>query len=70
MPKMPITKSPEPSLRHTVILGPCPGCYAWTLQYDMSRILVDGIDLVTEVEQALQEHLAECAGLQEIVESP
>jgi hypothetical protein len=57
-------------LKNQVILGPCPGCFAWTLQYDKFQILevFDSVqDFHDYVEDLLQKHLAECSGLREIV---
>lgn len=69
MPRMPVTRSPEEWMRNTVILGPCPGCYIWTIEYHTKEIAVSGIDLHYAVESLLQEHLQECPGMREIVES-
>lgn len=53
-----------------VVLGPCPGCWLWTVEYPRevaTQYLPQ--EWNDEVERLLQEHLAECAGLREIVES-
>lgn len=70
MPRMPITRKPEPGMASTVILGPCPGCYSWTIEYDLAIVHRDGINLPETVEALLQEHLLECSGMQEIVNAP
>lgn len=51
------------------ILGPCPGCETWTVEYDYPTMTGFGTreEFVAAVEHVLQEHLAECRGLQEIV---
>ena len=59
-----------------VILGPCPGCQLWQLEYDdqaalsYAMITSTGIDLSAwheAVESALQEHLDECLHLQRLL---
>ena len=50
-----------------VVLGPCPGCFIWTLEYAYDDHPTEG--LLTAVERCLEEHLEECPGLQEIVRS-
>lgn len=66
MPRMPIHR--EPWHQDFIVLGPCPGCYLWTLEYQ--RFLLPPEELIEIVEDALQDHLEECPGLQEIVDSP
>lgn len=52
-----------------VILGPCPGCDLWTLQYDQPMVSASySPDEFGElVESILTAHLQECFGLREIV---
>lgn len=59
---MQITFSPSPG---GAVLGPCPGCELWTLEYDMRDRSHEEWNEV--VEDLLREHLDECRGLQEIV---
>jgi len=48
-----------------VVLGPCPGCESWQLDYSSDVAEALGVvDLHDVVEHALQEHLAECVHLQ------
>lgn len=70
MPRMPVTKYPQldASMKGTVILGPCPGCYSWTVEYRTDQPGLQ--ELAWTIEAMLQEHLAECPGLQEIVNAP
>lgn len=57
MPRMQIThEGPR------VIIGPCPGCEMWTLEWLETERPFD-----TEVELILSDHLDLCTGLQEIV---
>jgi len=71
-----------------VVLGPCPGCTLWTLEYDdqtaQSYYMIRVVDIEVEpvgsfpeidtspfhevIEDALREHLEECAGLQSLLE--
>jgi hypothetical protein len=60
----------QPGPNDRFILGPCPGCDLWTLEYGRQEV----IDIFGTVEQfhafvegLLAEHLAECLGLQEII---
>lgn len=52
-----------------IILGPCPGCELWTVEYDYPTMVSYGSheEFSVMVEQLLADHLAECPGLQEIV---
>jgi hypothetical protein len=65
MPRMQITKDRSAG----TILGPCPGCEMWTIQYDPDVMgewpTHDAFAAV--IEDLLGEHLDECRGLQEIV---
>lgn len=75
MPKMGIHKDPEDYLAGQTILGPCPGCDLWTVQFargdfasvDFIRAVKLERELNDTIEMLLEEHLAECSGLQEIV---
>jgi len=69
MPRMPVTKR-LPEDPQMVVLGPCPGCYAWTIEYNLDVVHRERVELSETVEALLQEHLLECAGMREIVESP
>ena len=61
--------------RKTVVIGPCPGCTLWTLEYDRATFDSLGgdderggaVELTEAVESALQDHLAECWGLQQLL---
>lgn len=58
--------------RDRIILGPCPGCDLWTIEYRMSMIGPEGFapwDLEAAIEAALYEHMLECSGLQEVVDT-
>lgn len=59
-------------LRDLVLLGPCPGCFSWQLEYshgEMSQLYtVDEFEVV--VEDILHAHMDECSGLKEIVDTP
>lgn len=51
-----------------VILGPCPGCHSWQLDY--TRSLCFGFEhpeWLTLIEGCLQDHHDECAGLRKIL---
>ena len=64
MPRMPAER-----VGFEVTLGPCPGCFCWQLEYNLNDFA--SVELLYEVvEDALQDHLDECPGLQEIVDSP
>lgn len=68
MPRMRVTlEGPQ------VILGPCPGCEIWTLDYSLVVAATDYAsdeNFAEHVEFILQEHLAECSGLRELVDTP
>jgi Fe-S oxidoreductase len=54
----------------TTVLGPCPGCTLWTVQYDHAMVVADywsTADFHEDIEALLREHLDECAALQEYV---
>jgi hypothetical protein len=54
----------------STVLGPCPGCTIWTLEYPHIIVTTDWwhySDFAEDVETILREHVAECAGLQEIL---
>jgi hypothetical protein len=56
----------------TVVLGPCPGCQAWQLDYDLSTPLMadyafDPQALQEAVESILVGHLVECVHLQRAI---
>jgi hypothetical protein len=40
-----------------VVMGPCPGCGVWTVQFNPHEIPA------IEVEQVISEHAMECPGL-------
>lgn len=65
MPRMQITKDRDAG----VILGPCPGCEMWTVQYDISTVqsYESAVAFADVIEDLLGEHLDECWGLQEII---
>lgn len=49
---------------YDVVLGPCPGCLNWQLDYTNAVAGALGLDRFHEaVEQILQDHLAECPHL-------
>lgn len=52
-----------------VVIGPCPGCDIWTLQYDAALATSSSWDLSEVVEGILADHLRECSGLREIVDT-
>ena len=64
MPRMQITKD-----RVGVVLGPCPGCEMWTVQYDhtVPSQWQSHAEFADVIEGLLWDHLAACRGLQEIV---
>ena len=64
MPKMNVRRDPD-GLYGDTIIGPCPGCDLWTIQLTRSGWTTS--ELNETVESMLQDHLLECAGLQEIV---
>jgi hypothetical protein len=65
---MPVERIKTPDGGRFVVLGPCPGCFCWTLEYRDFQF--DSIvELHETVEHCLQDHLDECPGLQEIVRS-
>lgn len=65
MPRMQITKDRQAG----VILGPCPGCEMWTVQYDRTvEMSYDTArDFADAIEEILADHLDECRGLQELI---
>lgn len=63
MPRMPAQRLPATDL---VILGPCPGCSVWTLEYD-SEVRASYDDFELAVESLLQDHLDACPGLRELL---
>lgn len=67
MPKMDVHRDPEDFLAGQTIIGPCPGCYLWTLQFGTFEF--PPAELSEIVEALLQEHLSECSGLREIVDN-
>jgi hypothetical protein len=87
MPEMP-QRVRHDSDEPVVILGPCPGCDAWQLDYSYSaaqtycvlrrdepdefswssHLRVDSAPFYAVVEEILQEHLAECPHLQDLLE--
>lgn len=60
MGRMPLTR-----VNAIVILGPCPGCFLWTLEYEQGQFRP--AELTEMVESVLQDHVDECSGLEEIV---
>lgn len=59
------------------VLGPCPGCDDWQLDYadtvvdQYAKVTMTGSDLsefFALIEAILQEHLAECPHLRDLVE--
>ena len=69
MPRMQITKVVHDSGKSGVILGPCPGCEMWTVQYDRDVEMSFGsaAAFAEVIEEILADHLDECRGLQEII---
>lgn len=65
MGRMPVEKVGQP-FGQTVVVGPCPGCFCWQVEYD-TALFTSITELHETVESVLQEHLEECSGLQEIV---
>lgn len=55
--------------RGFTVLGPCPGCESWTLEYprDVMMEWPTYDAWVDAVEGILQEHMTECSGLREIM---
>lgn len=91
---MPRMKTHHDRDAHRVVIGPCPGCDIWTLEYDTDLVLTKlcscawsgrGAHHTTEcpvvrahylpaefnalVESILAEHLQECSGLREVVDT-
>lgn len=74
--------TPKP---YSVVLGPCPGCDSWQLDYtdDMAQEFAQlvpapdepfGMRIDTKpfhdvIEDALREHMAECPHLRDLVEA-
>lgn len=66
----------------TTVLGPCPGCDNWQLDYTQRAATsyagwvigveqmprVDLTPFYAVIEQALQEHMAECPHLRDLVQ--
>lgn len=71
MPRFPINRRIEGLPRTRVILGPCPGCDLWTVDYDIGQVFAvwepDEFQFV--VEGLLRGHAKECSGLREIIEA-
>lgn len=59
-------RMPIEQVGQTVVLGPCPGCSCWQVEYNTS-LFTSIVELHETVEGTLQDHLDECPGLQEIV---
>lgn len=71
MPKFPIHRRTEGLPRTRILLGPCPGCELWTVEYDLSNVWSnwkpDEFEAV--IEGLLKEHVDQCSGLREIVDA-
>lgn len=52
-----------------VVLGPCPGCLLWQVDYTDEAMLSFGTPEAFEavIEALLQEHLADCEHLQALL---
>lgn len=69
MPIMPTFRDDD---RDRIVLGPCPGCDLWTIEYRMGQIGPEGLtpeELNDVIEGALREHLETCLGLQEVLDT-
>lgn len=50
------------------VLGPCPGCWVWTLEYWREDVAVwSQFEFNQVIEDLLAEHLQECSGLREVL---
>jgi hypothetical protein len=60
---------PEGSGVGDVILGPCPGCLLWQLDYTFA-VASEWTRAIWHlvVERALEEHFADCAPLRELMD--
>lgn len=72
MPAMEAYVGSRPDAGSFTVIGPCPGCSIWTLEYEHTLIGMDSAwqsvqDFRDAIEGVLEEHLDECSGLQEIV---
>lgn len=67
---MPRMKTHYDRINGFVVLGPCPGCDIWTLQYDTSLANTYSLpEFSALIEELLLGHLQECSGLREIVDT-
>lgn len=68
--RFPITRRIEGLPRTRLVLGPCPGCQLWTVEYDLGNVWSNWgpEEFEAVVENLLREHADECPGLREIIE--
>jgi len=58
----------QPGSESDVVLGPCPGCESWQLDYSKDVVSALGVASFYEaVEGILQDHLVECPHLQQLL---
>lgn len=78
---MPVRQYDDPFLDQVTVLGPCPGCDNWQVDYTngalqpyvrsvlgANGIEADMTDFYAVIEAVLQEHLDECPHLRDLVE--
>lgn len=64
---MPVVRMSETD--YEVVLGPCPGCECWQVDYTQDVAAAMGLEPFREaVEFLLQEHLDECPHLQLVLQ--
>lgn len=58
-----------PGAQWDVILGPCPGCELWQVDYadDVTMLYATDVEWHEIVESVLTDHLVECVHLQRFV---
>lgn len=71
MPRFPINRRIEGLPRTRIVLGPCPGCDLWTVEYDIGEVFAawEPHEFSMVVEQILRDHAGDCSGLQEIIKA-